>query len=113
MAAKETSKFIGDTVSLSANASDTIKLRTERDCKIINISITSTGRVEINKIEQVEVAIYLSGKIEAENLKNADKVYTLQQPWIWSKGIDLVISLTDISAAANKVYVAVETIPIA
>ena len=111
--AEKTSKFIGGTVTLGANTSDTIRLRTERPAKIIAFGFVSTGRCKITKIEQVEKEVYLSGIIEPGNLQNRRQMYYLEQPWDWNKGVDLVIGLTDISAASNVVTVLLETIPAA
>ena len=111
--AEKTSKFIGGTVTVGANTSDTIRLRTERPAKIIAFGFVSTGRCKITKIEQVEKEVYLSGIIETGNLRNFDQMYVLEQNWDWNKGVDLVIGLTDISAASNVVTVLLETIPAA
>jgi len=109
--AEKTSKFIGDTVTLSASTSDTIRLRTERPAKILAIGFSNTGRCKITKLEQVEKEVYLSGIIEVDNLVTNGMVYQLTQPWDWNKGVDIVIGLTDISGASNVVTVLLETIP--
>ena len=109
--AEKTSKFIGGSVSLDANATADIRLRTERPAKIIALGFISTGRCKITKLEQLEKEVYLSGIIETGNLRNYDQMYVLEQPWDWTKGVDIVISLTDISGAANIVTLLVETIP--
>jgi len=110
--AEKTSKFIGGSVSLDANATADIRLRTERPAKIIALGFISTGRCKITKLEQLEKEVYLSGIIETGNLRNYDQMYVLEQPWDWTKGVDIVISLTDISGAANIVTLLVETIPV-
>ena len=109
---EKTSKFIGASVSLDANASADIRLRTERPAKLIALSFVSTGRCKITKLEQLEKEVYLSGVIEPGNLQNRRQMYYLEQPWDWNKGVDLVITLTDISGATNIVTVLVETIPV-
>ena len=109
--AEKTSKFIGATVTLGANTSDTIRLRTERPAKIVAIGFSNTGRCNITKLEQVEIEVYLSGVIEVDNLVTNGMVYKLAEPWNWQKGVDLVIALTDISGASNVVTVLFETIP--
>jgi len=110
--AEKTSKFIGGSVSLDANATADIRLRTERPAKIIALGFISTGRCKITKLEQLEKEVYLSGIIETGNLRNYDQMYVLEQPWDWNKGVDLVITLTDISGATNIVTLLVETIPV-
>ena len=110
--AEKTTKFIGASVSLDANTSADIRLRTERPAKIIALGFISTGRCKITKLEQLEKEVYLSGIIETGNLRNYDQMYVLEQPWDWTKGVDIVISLTDISGAANIVTLLVETIPV-
>ncbi len=111
--AKETSKFIGDSVTLSGGTSGTLRLRTERPALVVALGFSNTGRCNITKIEQVEIEIYLSGAIEVDNLVTEGMIYRLAEPWHWQKGIDLVFSLTDISGASNEVTLLVETIPAA
>ncbi|MEM4469068.1 MAG: hypothetical protein QXS32_08400 [Candidatus Nezhaarchaeales archaeon] len=99
--------IIGEAIDLVANGTGTINIVPDVDVTIHKISITSTGRVEINRIEIVGKRLILKGKIEAANLHEQGNIKVLEEPIALGKGETLSISLLDISGAANRVYVAV------
>jgi len=97
---------IGDTVTLAAGGTDTITLKPDVDVQIKEIGISSTGRVEINRIEIIGVRTILKGKVEADTLTQQQKRWILEEPVPWAKGQELAFGLLDISGASNKVYIA-------
>jgi len=102
-----TVKIIGDTVSLSANASDTITLTPDTDISITKIIWNSTGRCKVTRIEfPMGVHELLKGSIELDQLEKSSHVFELPEPITMSAGVDVVFHLKDISGATNDVYIA-------
>jgi len=102
-----TIKIIGDTVSLSAGASDTITLTPDVDVRVVAILWNATGRCKVARIEfPVGVHELLKGSIELDALDKDSHRFTLPEEVPITKGADVVFHLTDISGATNDVYIA-------
>lgn len=97
---------LGTCVELSPNGTGMADITPDVDVTVRKISITSTGRVEINRIEIVGKRLILKGKVEAANFHEHGNIKELEEPITLGKGETLSIGLLDISGAANRVYVA-------
>jgi len=103
-----TVKIIGNTVSLSAGGSDTITLTPDVDVRAIAILWNATGRCKVTRIEfPVGVHELLKGSVELDQLDKDSHRFTLPEEVALTKGTDVVFHLTDISGAANEVYIAI------
>jgi len=102
-----TVKLIGNTVTLSAGASDTIILTPDVDVRVVSILWNSTGRCKVTRIEfPVGVHELLKGSIELDQLNKDSHVFKLPEEIPVGAGSDVVFHLTDISGASNVVYIA-------
>jgi len=102
-----TVKIIGDTVTISAGASDTISLTPDTDISITKILWNSSGRCKVTRIEfPVGVHELLKGSIELDQLAKDSHVFELPEAIEVKAGLDVVFHLTDISGASNVVYIA-------
>jgi len=102
-----TIKLIGDTVSLSAGASDTITLTPDVDVRVKAILWNSTGRCKVTRIEfPVGVHELLKGSIELDQLNKSTHIFELPEEVPIKGGVDVIFHLTDISGATNDVYIA-------
>jgi len=101
-------KLIGDTVTLSANASDTISLTPDVDVTCTAILWNATGRCKVTRIEFPTPVELLKGSIELDQLQRDSGVYKLPEATAIGSKQDVVFHLTDISGASNIVYIALE-----
>jgi len=99
--------ILADKVSLTAGGTGEIILVPDVDIRFNLISITSTGRVEVNHIEIIGVRTLLKGKTEANAFHREGNVMILPEPVTLSKGSELKFSLLDISGATNDVYITI------
>jgi len=101
-------KLIGDTVTLSAGASDIITLRSDIDVSAKAILWNSSGRCKITRLEFPAGVELLKGSLELEQLNKDSHRYVLPEAISLSAGVEVRFHLTDISGASNVVYVALE-----
>jgi len=101
-------KLIGDTVTLSAGASDTITLTPDTDVTCKAIIWNTTGRCKITRIEFPTPTELVKGSLELHQLQRDSGVYKLPEDVPIGKGQDCVFHITDISGASNVVYIALE-----
>jgi len=101
-------KLIGDTVTLSAGASDIITLRSDVDVSATAILWNSTGRCRVTRIEFPAGVELLKGSLELDQLNRDSRRYILPEAVSLSAGVEVRFHLTDISGASNVVYIALE-----
>jgi len=101
-------KIVGDTVTLSANASDKISLRSDITVTTRAILWNSTGRCQITRIEFPVGTELLKGSIELDQLNKETHRFELPETVEIAKGVEVIFHLTDISGASNVVYIALE-----
>jgi len=102
--------IVGETVSLSAGASDKIRLVPPVDMTWKKVHVMATGRCEITKIEIVGVDILVAGVIELDHLKEYGNTFNLPEDISLAKGTEVIFYVKDISGAANTVYIAISGI---
>jgi len=93
----------GESVTLSANASGTIRIRVATDGEVTQFFVYSTGRARIDDIEFTGYEDIFDGEMEIDHFKMHGNVYPLPEPIPVKSGMDIVISLTDLSGATNRV----------
>jgi len=96
----------GESVSLSAGGSGSIKIRVTIAGDIIQWLVNSSGRAKITDMELEGYEDFFAGAIEIDHLKYRGNVYDIPDPIPVTPGSYFTVNLTDISGAANDVYFA-------
>jgi len=102
--------FEGGSASLGADGSGSIRIRASVDGEVTQILVNGTGRCEITDIDISGYEDIFDGVVELVQLQREGSVYDLPETIPISKGTDVVFSLTDISGAANDVYIALRLV---
>jgi len=98
-------KFYGDTATLGSGASGTIRLKAPEKLKATVMMVNSTGRCKITDISVVGKERLLDGSAELALFKQHGNTFDLVPPIERIAGEEILISLLDISAASNTVYI--------
>jgi len=96
----------GGKVTVEATKSGTIEFETDVDVSVLQVAATSTGAFEITRIEKFgDKDEALNGVLHSEQLKQYGNFWLPPEPVPFRVGRKIVFYVTDISGAANTIYI--------